>query len=176
MKTWKSLIAVPLIIGMSWTQVSLADTGLQLGLNAGYADIKWSEFDDSASAQAYFAYNFIDWLGVEAGYTDLGTFDVKSGDNGIDLTASHLTLNMNGDFGWDIEVFAKLGLYHADINANCTNCGGDKERSETGFTYTAGLAKEVVNHVAITASWQNYYKVDEETDFNLYQLGIRFDF
>lgn len=176
MKTWKRLMAMPLVIGMAWTQASQADTGLQLGINGGYADIKWEEFDDSFSAQAYAAYNFIDWLGVEAGYSDLGTFDVDGGDNSIDLTAGHLTLNLNGDFGWDIEVFAKLGLYYAEIESDCSNCAGDRDITETGFTYTAGLAKEVVNHLFITTSWQNYYKVDEETDFNLYQLGIRFDF
>lgn len=176
MKTWKGLLTVPLIIAMQWAQPAIADSGFLLGINAGYSDIKWDEYDDDTSSQAYFAYNFIDWMGVEAGYTDLGTFDVKDGNSSVDVTAGHLTLNMNGDFGWGAEVFAKLGMYYADIEADCSNCLGDKDISETGITYTAGMAKEVIDHLALTASWQNFYKVADDTNFNIYQVGIRFQF
>jgi hypothetical protein len=152
----------------------LAETGFYIGAQTGYSDIELSDFDDDLSVQGYAGYNFIDWLGVEAGYTDLGDFDVKDGNSSVGVEAVHLALVLNGKFGYGLNVIAKVGAYDADISPDIPNAAV-KDTSETGYTYGAFLLKQFGSTFGVTGGWQYFNSVDE-VDFNNYFVGVRLQF
>lgn len=177
MKTWMGLLASMGISLSMLSQPAAAESGLFLGASTGYSDVEWSELEDDTFTQAYVGYNVIDWLGFEAGASDLGTFNVKHGTNSLDVKANHIAIDFYGDFGyWDLGVYAKVGLYDAEIERTCANCTGDDKVSNSGFTYAAGLSYELIPHFELTGGWQFFHKLGDETEIQLYQIGVRFQF
>lgn len=177
MKTWRGLLAGLGISIATLSQPAAAESGLFLGASTGYSDIEWEELDDDSFTQGYVGYNVVDWLGFEAGVTDLGTFNVEHGTNSIEIEAKHIAVDFYGEFGYlDLGVYAKVGFYDADIDITCANCTSDTESSESGFTYAAGISYEVIEHFEITGGWQFFHKLGDETEVQLYQLGVRFQF
>ncbi len=172
----RGLLAFGLLVGLYWTSAAQADLGIFIGANAGYSDVEWDELKDDSSSQAYIGYNFTDWIGIEIGATKFGTFDVEHGNSSIEVDATHLTIDLIGDFAIPgLDVFAKIGVYDAKVERTCSNCASSNDISNTGITYAAGFSKSIHSSTAITLSWQNYYKV-EDTELNLYQIGFKLQF
>lgn len=160
------------------SSATLADSGgLYLGAQAGISDINWSQYEDDTSAQVYLGYMFKDWVGVEAGFSDLGSFAVDGGVNSIDAEAIHLTAVFHGESGYlGLNATAKVGAFSADLSQNCNNCVNAQDNTTTGLTYAVMFGKPIGDMLEVTAGWQYLFKVDENTDINLYQLGLKLSF
>lgn len=179
MQKRRSLLFWPLLASLATSINAAADVGVVLGVQGGYADIKWAEFEDSESVNGYAAYRFIDWFGVEAGVASLGDFDVEDGDSSLDdVTMTYAGFHFHGRSGFfGISATAMVGAYSSDMERTCANCSDtDNESSDSGLTYSVRFGIPVADFIDITLGWQNFYKVEDDTDFNLYQAGVEFHF
>jgi len=178
MQKRRSIVFWPLLASLTCMGAS-ADVGVALGVQAGYADINWNDFDDSTSTSAYAAWRIIDWLGVEAGFSLLNDFDVKRGDSSLnDVEMKYAGLHFHGTSGFfGMSASAIIGAYQSDMDRNCSNCAGnDTSSTDTGITYGVRFGIPVVDMLDVTLGWQNYYQVEDSTHFNLYQAGVEFHF
>jgi hypothetical protein len=179
MQKRRSIVFWPLLASLATGINAYADIGVVLGAQGGYADINWNEFEDSESVTGYVAYRFVDWFGLEAGVAMLGDFDVEDGDSALtDVTMTYAGLHFHGQSGFfGMSASAILGGYQSDIERDCANCANtDDKTSDSGFTYGARLGIPVMDMLDITLGWQNFYKVEDDTHFNLYQAGVELHF
>lgn len=147
-----TVLAPALVIGVA----NAAQPGLYLGAGVGQAnmdkdsddldykgnnDFKIS--DEDTAWKAYLGYNFLPWLGVEAGYVDFGDFRK-------DVNGSKLRVDANG---WDafvvaslplgpVDLFAKVGGIALTNDVNASQFGSDSD-SDTQLAYGAGIAYNV---------------------------------
>jgi len=186
MQKRRSLLLWPLLASLATSMNAAAadatvdgEKGIVLGVQGGYADIKWSQFDDSKSVNGYVAYRFLDWFGLEAGVASLGDFDVKGGNSSLDdVTLKYAGFHFHGNSGFfGMSATAMVGAYQSELKRTCDNCASSDDKStDSGFTYSVRLGIPVADFLDITLGWQNFYKVEEDTEFNLYQAGVEFHF
>lgn len=182
MQKRRSLLFWPLLASLA-TSVNTsmncaADVGVALGIEGGYADINWNEFEDSTSVSVHAAWRIIDWFGFEAGFSQLNDFDVEDGNSSInEVEMKYAGLHFHGAAGlFGMNASALLGAYESDMDRYCPNCVGDSDSSDSGVTYGVRFGVPVVDFLDITLGWQNFYRVEGDTHFNLYQAGVEFHF
>ena len=179
MQKRRSIVFWPLLASLTCMSTSAEEVGVVLGVQGGYADINWNEFEDSESVTGYAAWRFIDWFGLEAGVASLGDFDVEDGDSALeDVTMTYAGLHFHGTSGFfGMSATAVLGAYQSDMERDCPNCTDtDNEASDSGLTYGARLGIPLMDMLDLTLGWQNFYKVEDDSHFNLYQAGIELHF
>lgn len=174
LKTLKSALALFAVLSSA---VALADTGLYVGAQGGYADIRHENFDDDVNYSAYVGYEFVQSISVELAYGHLGEFQVDGSSNSIELSdAAHFAVVFSGPFIKNVstEMTVKLGAYSMEVTPNITN-GLSKSFDEKGFTVAYGLAQPIGEHFAVTFNWQ-YYRAVEDVNLSTYSLGLRANF
>jgi len=113
-----------------------AEPGFYIGAGAGQTTLKTDlqprnstdklEIDnDDTSWKAFLGYQFVPWLGVEAGYTELGSTDEdRTFANGGDIEG---TIDVSGFEGYLVpsipigdhfEIFGKIGAAYGDVTAD----------------------------------------------------------
>ena len=134
-----ALLAPALVAGTA----NAAEPGFYVGASGGQTTLKVDDFniDDSDTAwKGYVGYNFLPWLGVEAGYVDLGgASDSSLGTNvDLDVTAWQGFLVGMVPMG-PVDLFVKAGgaSIKAEIDAGAF---GNADDSDEYFAYGAGLA------------------------------------
>jgi hypothetical protein len=157
------------------------DTGFYLGasanrLSADQKNVSDVDFEDSDTALGLKAgYMFTDRFGVEGGYLDLGDYNTRGNEQGIDLNLDaegfYLVgvLNFSVAENWDI--YGKLGGFFLDTNTDLT--GFDKSSTELfgglGVEYDFG-------------KWNifgEFSKLDTDTNdltFDIISLGVKYEF
>jgi hypothetical protein len=171
----KAIFASLCICIMTLPGLAHADKGFYLGAAAGVTDIEYSDFELASTTQGYIGYNILPWLGFEAGFTDLGEFEVKDGNSAIEAEAKHLAVTLNDNFGyWNMQVMAKVGFYQAELTPNIPNASASTSE-KTGQTYSAHLLKPFGKHFAISAGWQYFNKVSG-ADMQTYLIGFQAKF
>jgi len=143
-----ALLAPALAIG----SVYAAEPGFYLGASGGQSfiddetdNIQWD--DDETGWKAYLGYQFLPWLGVEAGYVDFGQY---SGDN-VQVGGGNLNTDAELDLSaWQgflvgslpigpVDLFAKVGA--ADLQAEIDNARfGTEQDNDTQLAYGVGAA------------------------------------
>ncbi|MEZ5559631.1 MAG: outer membrane beta-barrel protein [Pseudomonadales bacterium] len=166
------------------------NTGLYLGGSLGYTTFSASEnvdvgegfqkikVDDSDMGWKLFAgYQFLPWLGVEAGYVDLG--DVS--DNALGATIDAST------DGWDaflvgtlplplIDLFAKVGMVSWNVDADVSDGVNSINLNDDGedLAYGVGAALDL-EHFAIRAEIERF-DISDVDDLYMFSVGATIQF
>ncbi len=184
--TIAALLAPALLVGAAHA----AEPGFYLGAGAGQTTLKTdlrngSEIDsDDTGWKAFLGYQFVPWLGVEAGYVELGRGD-------DDRTFPNGT-NIQGDVdvgGWEgylvpslpigkhFEIFGKIGGFTGDISADgkIRRPDGSREKfdessdNEGMWAYGGGVAWNFGDgHWSLRAEYIEY---DADDLDDLYQVS-----
>lgn len=157
--------------------IANAEVSIYAGAEAGYTDIGLEELDDDTNEKAYVGFMFAPSWGLEVSTGSLGEFENgrPRANSSVDVPSiQHAAFIFEGQLIEDLSAFAKAGAYKARIEPNIPN-GTAEDTDSDGFTYGAGLAYNVVDHFAITASWQYYHQI-EDVDFATYSVGARVKF
>ena len=190
----KRLVPVVLtgVLAISGAATAQAEenTGFYLGGSLGYTTIEASEnidigggfekikLDDSDMGWKLFAgYQFLPWLGVEAGYVELG--DGKDDALGLDIDTS--------TDGWDafvvanipiafIDLFAKVGVIAWNVDASISD-GVDSFKLDddgTDLAYGVGAAFDL-QHFAIRAEIERF-DISDIDDLYMFSVGATIQF
>jgi OmpA-OmpF porin, OOP family len=180
-----ALLAPALVIG----SVNAAEPGFYLGASGGQSfiddesdNIKWD--DDETGWKAYLGYQFLPWLGVEAGYVDFGEY---SGDNiqvrgqnagrfdaSLDLSAWEGFLVGTLPIG-PVDLFAKVGAADIEAEVDTQNFGTDSE-NDTQLAYGVGAAYNFgAGHWGLRVEAEGYDD-DEVDNFYFLSAGITYRF
>lgn len=134
--------------------------------------------DDDTGWKTYLGYNFLPWLGVEAGYVDFGSY---SSDELIEGTHFGADIDVTG---WDgflvgylpigsVDLFAKVGAIDLETEVNTKNFGTDSN-SDTQLAYGVGLAWNIGNW-ALRAEAEGFDD-NEVDDFYFVSAGVTYTF
>jgi len=180
-----ALLAPALAIGSAYA----AEPGFYLGASGGqsFIDDEYTdniEFDDDETGwKAYLGYQFLPWLGVEAGYADFGTF---SGDN-VRVGGRNLNTDAELDLSaWQgflvgslpigpVDLFAKVGA--ADLQGEVDNARfGTEQDNDTQLAYGVGAAYNFGDgHWGMRVEAEGYDD-DEVDNFYFVSAGITYRF
>jgi len=179
-----ALLAPALAIG----SVYAAEPGFYLGASGGQSfiddetdNIQWD--DDETGWKAYLGYQFLPWLGVEAGYVDFGQY---SGDN-VQVGGGNLNTDAELDLSaWQgflvgslpigpVDLFAKVGA--ADLQAEIDNARfGTEQDNDTQLAYGVGAAYNFgKGHWGLRVEAEGYDD-DEVDNFYFVSAGITYRF
>ncbi len=157
--------------------VANAEMAIFAGAESGYTDIGLAELDDDTGEKVYAGFMFADSWGIEASVGSLGEFENNrpNANSSVEVSSvKHVVFVFEGTVFSSLSAFAKAGAYQASIEPHIPN-GTSEDSEEKGFTYGAGLAYNVIDQFAVTASWQYYHQV-EDVKLSMYSLGARFKF
>lgn len=177
------VLAAALTLGFLVTTPVAADddTGLYIGgsinrLSADFADVNDVNFDDSDNALgAKIGYMFNNRFGVEAGYLDLGNYQARAENGGINLN-----LDSDGFYGvgvlnaelsdrWDF--YGKLGVFIIDSNADFT----DFEESSTELYGALGVQYDL-GPIDVFGEFSKIDTDYQDLSIDIITLGINYQF
>jgi len=184
----KGLLCLIGILAVAAIPAAAADNGFYLGASIGGSSIKVSDFDDELGdlnfsdgdfAYKLFAgYRLMSFLGVEAGYVDLGSPSDAVGDD--------INVKIGVD-GWDafavgflpigpVDVFAKLGLisWDANIRAAFENIVEHDSDSGTDVAWGLGVALRL-GSLAVRAEGERF-ELGDADEVYMFSVGATFTF
>jgi hypothetical protein len=177
------------VVGCLSAPTVLANDGFYVGIQGGKSLIDTNEdifdLDDDVNYQGFVGWKFVDWLGVDLGYTQLGEFEgtyhtqTRAIDTTINIDAVTLGLSFWGDFGWGMEVFAKLGGYYGTTEWDTRDNNFDE--NDVGAFYQAGLLFPINDTIGITLSWQYFYDMEvldggTNASIDMFDVGVVLQF
>ncbi len=139
--------------------------------------------DDNDSAYKIFAgYSFTENWAVEGAYADLGEYSigytngVTSGKAKQEIDAVSLAMVGILPLTDSFNIFAKLGLYHSNIDVSATfgNVKIGDDDSDTDGLFGLGASYSITESVAIRAEWERY--MDSDADIDLMSAGLVYSF
>jgi len=160
-----------------------AEPGFFIGASGGQSyiddEIENRHIDDNETGwKAYLGYNFLPWLGIEAGYVDFGTY---SSNELIEGTHFDADIDVTGWDGFLVgylpigsaDLFAKVGAIDLETELNTRNFGTDSN-SDTQFAYGLGVAWNI-GHWALRAEAEGFDD-NEVDDFYFISAGVTYHF
>jgi hypothetical protein len=170
-----------LIVSAAAFSAQAADKGFYLGASIGEAGVKDIaddvDFDaDDFGYKVFGGFRFLDWLGVEAGYVDLGSpvdeilgEDVNGDADALDAFAV-LFLPIGDAGGFDL--FAKAGFAAWDSRFDSDDLDIDIEDDGTDFAYGIG-AQFRLGSAAFRAEYEGFQFGD---DADMLSVGFSWTF
>jgi len=155
--------------------------GLQVGYSATDTNEDVIELDSDKAIGGYVGYKFIDWLGAEIGYSQLGTFDLNTlagekvdsaNSNAIEFESVHAALSLWGKFYGPCNVFAKIGAHYGTSRLDKKVDGKDGEETSYSLYYSAGLEYPFTDAVSATVAYENYRNIDILKSSDLGEAGV----
>lgn len=126
--------------------------------------------DDDTAWQAFVGYDFSNAFGVEAGWVDMGEYNVGATELGIDGGTIALTGRMPIVPNWS--VYIKGGAFFWETDSNAAGLTTD----DADFLAGAGVRFQVPNNenFGVRAEWTYF---DSTPQIDMYSLGleVRFD-
>ena len=184
----KAIVAMFLAPTLFAGVANAVEPGFYLGASGGQSnfDLDANDFgydgpnrnlnfnDDDTGWKAYLGYNFLPWLGVEAGYIDFGGMEKT-----INGERNHLEFD-----GWQgflvgtlplgpVDLFAKAGAIDLKSELNTANLGTNQER-DTKFAYGVGAAYNI-GHWGLRVEAEGYDD-NEVDDFYFISAGVTYHF
>jgi outer membrane protein OmpA-like peptidoglycan-associated protein len=158
-------------LGASGGQTNVDKDANDFGFNGGG---NFEIDDDDTGWKAYLGYNFMPWLGVEAGYVDFGNASKTFAGNNIDLEVN----------GWEgflvgllplgpVDLFAKVGAIDLRSELDTGNFGTNDE-SDTQLAYGVGAAYNI-GHWGLRVEAEGYDD-NEVDDFYFVSAGVTYHF
>ena len=178
-----STLTAALSLAISSPTLADDDTGFYLGgsvnrLSADQNNVNDVDFEDSDNAFGLKAgYMFTDLLGVEGGYIDLGDYNTKGNDAGVNLSLDadgfYLVGVLNFSFAENWDIYGKLGAFAFDSNTDFT--GVDFDESSTELFGGLGIEYDF-GHWNI---FGEFSKLDTDTNdlsIDILSLGVKYEF
>ncbi|MEZ5573975.1 MAG: OmpA family protein [Halioglobus sp.] len=183
----KTLLAALLAPTLMAGAAQAVEPGFYLGASGGqtYVDMDANDFGfngnrdfkidtDETGWKAYLGYNFLPWLGVEAGYVDFGSFSQNFNNGSVDLDLD----------GWEgflvgtlpigpVDLFAKAGAIDLKSELDTKNFGTNQE-TDTKFAYGIGAAYNI-GHWGLRVEAEGYDD-NEVDDFYFVSAGVTYHF
>jgi OmpA-OmpF porin, OOP family len=178
-----ALLAPALLAGAAYA----AEPGFYVGASGGqsfidkdFGDNNYTVDDDETGWKAYLGYQFLPWLGVEAGYVDFGSyssdnlFEGTNFDADVDLSAWEGFLVGSLPVG-PVDLFAKVGAADITEEVQTRNFGQDSE-NDTQLAYGIGAAYNFgKGHWGLRVEAEGYDD-NEVDDFYFVSAGITYRF
>lgn len=170
-----------LLAGLFFLSALSANAGFYLG---GSATSTASDFEtafdtfesDEMGWKAYAGYNFLDFLGAEVSYRDLGSFSEGTTDGSIDLDLKVLDGSVRAFLPVAFfDVFVKAGYANIawDGNINLENEVENFDEDEWELFYGVGVEFKLGDKLALRAEWEKY---DVSDSLNTLSAGIIYRF
>ncbi|MDB4068821.1 outer membrane beta-barrel protein [Pseudomonadales bacterium] len=165
-------------------------------IDAGVTGLSSSFDDKDTSYKLQLGYSFTPNFAVEGGYIDLGKFQYSAAFTGpavgsavAEVKAAGINLGavasypMNDQF----EIFGKLGIINAKVEASATASGGGVTLSENisetkvkGY-WGVGAAYNFNKQLGLHLAWERFNKLGDdektgESDVDLVSLGLKLSF
>ncbi|MDC3332636.1 porin family protein [bacterium] len=155
-----------------------AESPFSLGAEIGYTDIRQNDFDDNWGYRAYGSYRFHQNFSIEAGYGDLGDFDIDEPGIKASVDVNNvydilLVLHSTISTEYNTRLELKIGGYHADVETDLV--GRNDESGDTGYTTGISLIHPINQQLEGVVSWRYYDEIDD-VDFTSLMLGARYRF
>lgn len=165
-------------------------------LDLGFDSASTSSSDSDTAYRAYVGYMFLPYVGVEAGYVDLGHFQFRSN---VQPTGSltgeprikggELSLVGRLPIGDRFALYARAGVFTARTDTRYVGDGsvevvdgGDRQRKRTTKpAYALGASYDVTHNVGVRAEWARYTNLGNDltggqTDANFVSVGLAYTF
>ncbi len=177
-----TMLAPALLIGSAFA----AEPGFYLGASGGQSFINEEynnniDIDDDATGwKAYLGYQFIPWLGVEAGYVDFGEYSSNNLFQGTnfdaDVEASAWEGFLVGTLPLGpVDLFAKVGAADLQAEVDTKNFGTEQD-NDTQLAYGVGAAYNFGDgHWGLRVEAEGYDD-NEVDDFYFVSAGITYRF
>lgn len=149
--------------------------GFYAGAGVGQSFVDETGYDDEDTAfSAFGGYQFNRHFAIEAGYADFGKIEPEAL-LGSDLEGSSafLTAVASVPFTDNFSGYAKAGVHRWDVDSELPVLGS-REDTGTDPTYGLGLQYRFTDNVALRGEYSRFEV--EDTDVDLAQLQVRFDF
>lgn len=140
-------------------------------------DVALDNFDpDDSGYKIFGGFNFIRFVGVEASYRDLGTFQESGMTSSVDADIEAFDVSARGMLPLGlVTLFARAG--YANISFDGTlDVGGsvtDFNEDDWELFYGVGIEFGIGSHFGIRAEWETY---DVDDDLNSLSAGAYFRF
>lgn len=198
-----SKLALLGLTGLLALPVSADNIGIYGGLQGGYSNPDTNddiiELEDDKVISAYAGYKFLNWLGAEAGYAQLGKFDIEEEDDEdsegstpyIKMQSLYAALTLWGPLIGPLNAYAKLGAHYTETELHTSTIDDDPadepgdedsdyDEGSYGLFYEVGMEIPVVEHFSITVSYQNFHNIEllhdidygDGEDFDLGDAGV----
>jgi outer membrane protein OmpA-like peptidoglycan-associated protein len=177
-----TMLAPALLVGSAFA----AEPGFYLGASGGQSFINEEynnniDIDDDATGwKAYLGYQFIPWLGVEAGYVDFGEYSSNNLFQGTnfdaDVEASAWEGFLVGSLPLGpVDLFAKVGAADLQAEVDTKNFGTEQD-NDTQLAYGVGAAYNFGDgHWGLRVEAEGYDD-NEVDDFYFVSAGITYRF
>lgn len=178
-----SKLALLGLTGLLALPASAEPLGIYAGVQGGYSHTDTNdnviEFESGDTYGIYGGYKFLDWLGVEGGYSRLGQFNVDtldgenvSGGIPVEINSWHAALSLWGPIISPVNGFAKLGAHYSEAKLESNDSSGeDYRKTTTNIYYSVGLAVPIVEFLSVTLAYENYRNIELLTDSGDDDLG-----
>ncbi|MGY2575964.1 outer membrane beta-barrel protein [Vibrio sp. C8] len=147
----KTLLALALI-GASTT--AFADSWIYGGASVGQSDLNGKT---STSMTVHAGTGILPFIGVEAGYTDHGDFDIAANQE-LSASSVYFALKPSIDFG-PLHVYARAGAHSWDKEIN-----GSKVDDGIDLMYGFGAEYFIMGPFSVGASYNNYELDNDNID------------
>lgn len=131
--------------------------------------------DPDVGGKIYIGGQFNRWLGLEAGYVNVGELER----NGGDTSAHGLNVSLVGTVPFNdvFSAFAKVGTTYGWTKTEGA-VGATGKRDDFGLSYGAGLGFSLSPRTQLLVEWDRHdFKfVDQRAEVDMYSVGLRFRF
>lgn len=206
MKRAGLVLSIAGLIGMSAQSVAAFEnpTGFYIGGALGVTEISDTVCDELASLNAalinqlscdekdsgwklFAGWQPIKWVGVEAGYADLGSYSASGGATNVtaEVDGGFITATFTAPVIETIGLYGKLGAYAWDSNIKGSLSGvAIPETSDDGTSTIigAGFRFPITDSFGVRLEWERYLDIGDddnsggETDLDLFSANAIFSF
>jgi OmpA-OmpF porin, OOP family len=177
---------------ISVDRTKLSDPFLDLGFDSAST----TSSDNDTAYRAYVGYLFLPYVGVEAGYVDLGKFRFRTdvmptgsltGEPRI--KGGDLSIVGRLPIGESFAVYGRAGVFAARTNTTYSSDGsvilvdgGERQRKRTtNAAYALGASYDFTRNIGIRAEWARYTDLGNDltggrTDANFVSVGLTYTF
>lgn len=169
----RALIAV--LAGAAAFGAQAADKGFYAGAGVGQSFVDEGNYDDEDTAFSVFGgYQFNRYFGLEGGYADFGKLEPRGAGPELEANSVYLTAVGTLPITDKFSAYAKAGFQRWDLDRAIPSVVGNSDDSGTDPTYGLGVQYRFTDHVALRGEYSRFEI--EDTDLDLAQLQVRYDF
>ncbi|MBU8975804.1 outer membrane beta-barrel protein [Lysobacter sp. MMG2] len=152
-----------------------ADKGFYAGAGVGQSFVDEGAYDDEDTAFSVFGgYQFNRYFGLEGGYADFGKLEPRGAGPELEASSVYLTAVGTLPITDKFSAYAKAGIQRWDLDTAIPSVVGNSDDSGTDPTYGLGVQYRFTDHVALRGEYSRFEI--EDTDLDLAQLQVRYDF
>jgi OOP family OmpA-OmpF porin len=170
-----STLLLSATLGAAAFGASAQDHGFYAGAGVGQSFVDEGAYDDEDTAFTVFGgYQFNKYFGLEAGYADFGKIEPDVAGPALEGDSAYFTAVGTLPITDRFAAYAKAGLHRWNVDTSLPGLTGNDDDSGTDPTYGLGAQYRFTDRVALRGEYSRFEV--EDTDADLAQLQVRFDF